>query len=73
MHFEKRGYGAWTAYTQSKLCNVLFAKQLADNLEGTTVTAVSLHPGVIEVTITRSCSVTLPPVVVGGVLSVGMD
>lgn len=47
LHFKSRGYGAWTAYAQSKLANILFAKELADQLEGTPVTAVSLHPGVI--------------------------
>jgi len=47
LHYESRSYGAWTAYAQSKLCNILFAKQLADDLVGTQVTAVSLHPGVI--------------------------
>ena len=29
LHFRNRKYGAWKAYGQSKLCNVLFAKELA--------------------------------------------
>lgn len=43
--FEKRKYDGWTAYAQSKLANVLHARELAKRLEGTGVTAVSLHPG----------------------------
>jgi NAD(P)-dependent dehydrogenase (short-subunit alcohol dehydrogenase family) len=34
-------------YQVSKLCNVLYAKELAARLEGTGVTTYSLHPGVI--------------------------
>jgi len=29
LHFRHRKYGAWKAYGQSKLCNILFAKELA--------------------------------------------
>lgn len=43
--FESRKYDGWEAYAQSKLANVLHAKGLAKRLEGTGVTAVSLHPG----------------------------
>lgn len=45
LHFKKRSYGAWKAYGQAKLANILFAKGLADRLEGTNITAISLHPG----------------------------
>ena len=43
----KSGWGAMKAYTQSKLCNILFTRELARRLEGTRVTANCLHPGVI--------------------------
>jgi retinol dehydrogenase-14 len=43
---EKRYKGA-KAYSQSKLANVLFTYELARRLEGTGVTANSLHPGVV--------------------------
>ncbi|KAL4647195.1 dehydrogenase/reductase SDR family member 13-like [Arapaima gigas] len=33
------------AYSNSKLCNVLFTRELANRLEGTGVTCYSLHPG----------------------------
>jgi len=40
-------YNPAGAYGQSKLANVLFTRELARRLEGTRVTANSLHPGVI--------------------------
>lgn len=33
------------AYCHSKLCNVLFTRELANRLEGSSVTCYSLHPG----------------------------
>lgn len=44
LHFRKRKYDPWTAYGNSKLANILFAKSLAD--QG--LHAFSLHPGVIH-------------------------
>lgn len=44
----ERGYGKVQAYCDSKLCNVLFTRELARRLEGTQVTANSLHPGVVN-------------------------
>ncbi|HEY5372473.1 MAG TPA: SDR family oxidoreductase [Polyangiaceae bacterium] len=52
----ERGYKAWQAYGQSKLANLLFAKQLAKRLAGTKVTANALHPGVIKTELSRSMS-----------------
>lgn len=49
-----RGYNPWANYGQSKLANLLFAKQLAKRLEGTGRTANSLHPGVIHTNLARS-------------------
>lgn len=40
-------YGAWPAYRRSKLCNILFARELARRLEGSGVTANALHPGFV--------------------------
>ncbi|MEO0601132.1 MAG: SDR family oxidoreductase [Myxococcota bacterium] len=42
-----RNYSAWTAYGQSKLANLLYAKQLATRFEGSDRTANAVHPGVI--------------------------
>ncbi len=52
----ERGYKAWQAYGQSKLANLLFAKQLAKRLAGTKLTANALHPGVIKTELSRNTS-----------------
>jgi retinol dehydrogenase 14 len=43
-----RAYSGQAAYSQSKLANVMFTNELARRLEGTGVTANSLHPGVVR-------------------------
>lgn len=40
-------YSGYNAYTQSKICNVLFAYALAERLRGSGVTSNVLHPGII--------------------------
>eukprot|EP00064_Thunnus_orientalis_P006324 superscaffoldBa00000654_g6340 len=53
------GQSSWhnfKAYSNSKLCNVLFTRELANRLEGTSVTCYSLHPGVIYTELCRSMS-----------------
>ncbi|WP_405080054.1 SDR family oxidoreductase [Paenibacillus chitinolyticus] len=42
-----KGYTVWTGYAQSKLANILFAKELAARLKGTAVTVNALHPGAV--------------------------
>lgn len=49
----EKGYTPWGAYGQSKLANLLFAKQLAKRLEGTQKTANAVHPGVIATNLSR--------------------
>jgi NAD(P)-dependent dehydrogenase (short-subunit alcohol dehydrogenase family) len=46
LHLE-RGYSPGRAYAQSKLAQILFTVDLAAELEGTGVTAVSLHPATL--------------------------
>lgn len=43
----RRGYSAWRAYGESKLANILFTYALARRLEGSGVTANTLHPGFV--------------------------
>jgi WW domain-containing oxidoreductase len=49
----ERGYTAWGHYGQSKLANLLFAKELARRLSGTRQTANAVHPGVIRTNLSR--------------------
>lgn len=44
---ERGSYSQFKAYGDSKLCNILFTLELSRRLEGTRVTANSLHPGVV--------------------------
>lgn len=49
----ERGYDGWTAYGQSKLANILCARELSRRLEGTDQVANTLHPGVINTNLGR--------------------
>jgi retinol dehydrogenase 12 len=44
----RRRYSGWRAYQQSKLANILFTYELARRLQGTGVTANTLHPGFVR-------------------------
>jgi len=44
---SEKGFGAMQAYGRSKLCNILFTRELARRLHGTGVTANCLHPGFV--------------------------
>lgn len=46
LQYEK-GYRGIQAYQRSKLCNILFTRELARRLAGTGVTANCLHPGFV--------------------------
>ncbi len=43
-----RNYRAFTAYSNSKLCNILFTRELARRLAGSGVTANCHHPGFVN-------------------------
>ncbi len=47
LQLESAGYSGWTAYANSKAHNILFTRELARRLQGTMITANSLHPGVV--------------------------
>ena len=42
-----KNFGAMKAYGRSKLCNILFTRELARRLRGSGVTANCLHPGFV--------------------------
>lgn len=44
---NRRGYFGMNAYSQSKLCNVLFTHELARRLAGANITVNALHPGLV--------------------------
>ncbi|XP_059475350.1 retinol dehydrogenase 13-like [Neocloeon triangulifer] len=50
---SKLKYDPGDAYSQSKLANVLFSKELASRLKGTGVISNSLHPGVVDTELFR--------------------
>lgn len=52
----EQGYKGWTAYGQSKLANLLFAKELSRRLEGKGPVANACHPGVIATNLGRHMS-----------------
>lgn len=45
LNFKHRPFNNFAAYGEAKLANVLYAKELAERLEGTGVTTASIHPG----------------------------
>ena len=44
---SEKNYASFRVYGTSKLCNILFTRELARRLEGTGVTANCLHPGFV--------------------------
>ena len=51
IHFDdlmiENDYITYKAYARSKLANILHCKELANRLEGTSISVYSLHPGTI--------------------------
>jgi NAD(P)-dependent dehydrogenase (short-subunit alcohol dehydrogenase family) len=50
IHFDdlqmERSYSPWGAYNQSKLANILFARELARRAQGSKLISIPVHPGV---------------------------
>jgi NAD(P)-dependent dehydrogenase (short-subunit alcohol dehydrogenase family) len=44
---NRRQFRGWRAYRRSKLCNILFTRELARRLSGSGITANALHPGFV--------------------------
>jgi retinol dehydrogenase-12 len=55
LHLE-HGWDSWRSYSNSKLANILFTRELARRLEGTGVTANCAHPGVVRTGFGRDAS-----------------
>jgi NAD(P)-dependent dehydrogenase (short-subunit alcohol dehydrogenase family) len=55
IHFDdlqmERNYKPWDAYGQSKLANILFARELARRTAGTKLLSLAVHPGVSQTSI----------------------
>jgi NAD(P)-dependent dehydrogenase (short-subunit alcohol dehydrogenase family) len=51
---SERNYRGYDAYAMSKLCNVLFTRELARRLKGRGVTVNALHPGTVRTAWGRS-------------------
>ncbi|MFP4550294.1 MAG: SDR family oxidoreductase [Spirochaetales bacterium] len=50
----ERSYGGMKAYAQSKIANILFVRELASRLGGSSVTVNALHPGAVSTNIASS-------------------
>ncbi len=44
---SRRGYSGFSVYSRSKLCNILFTRELAKRIAGSGVIANCLHPGFV--------------------------
>ena len=55
---SEKEYHPGTAYTQSKLANMLFTRELCKKLDETDVIAVAVHPGIVKTELGRHLSIT---------------
>ncbi|XP_028659760.1 retinol dehydrogenase 12 [Erpetoichthys calabaricus] len=53
---SEKSYDSLKAYSQSKLANVLFSRELAERLKGFNINVYSLHPGVVRTELGRHLS-----------------
>lgn len=53
---SEQSYDSGKAYSQSKLANVLFTRELAKKLKDSGVTVNSLHPGIVHTELGRHMS-----------------
>ncbi|KAK5873406.1 hypothetical protein PBY51_018449 [Eleginops maclovinus] len=53
LSFSSRAYSPLQSYRQSKLCNVLFSRELSSRTRGSGVSSFCLHPGVIRTELGR--------------------
>jgi NAD(P)-dependent dehydrogenase (short-subunit alcohol dehydrogenase family) len=53
LDWQERRFSGWRSYGDSKLMNVLFARELSRRLEGEGVVAHALHPGIVQTELAR--------------------
>ncbi|TML76963.1 MAG: SDR family NAD(P)-dependent oxidoreductase, partial [Actinobacteria bacterium] len=58
----KRHFNAWKAYSRSKLSNIMFTYALARRLQGSGVTANTLHPGFVATRLGSGNKIPIRPV-----------
>lgn len=58
----QRRFNAWTAYSRSKLSNIMFTYALARRVEGSGVTANCLHPGFVATRLGSGNKIPIRPV-----------
>ncbi|KAK2706441.1 retinol dehydrogenase 12-like isoform X3 [Artemia franciscana] len=59
LNFKTDGKGLFKIYGVTKLCNVLFTKELASRLKGTGTIVFCLHPGSVKTDVGRNCPLWL--------------
>lgn len=67
LNWERRRYAPWAAYAQSKLANLLFARELQRRLAeaGAPVRALAVHPGWVATNLHRSTASRVQELVIG--------
>jgi len=58
LQWERRKYSMWRSYGDSKLMNLMFARELDRRVQGTGIVAQAVHPGVIPTALARDRSLS---------------
>lgn len=58
LQWERRKYSMWRSYGDSKLMNLMFARELDRRVQGTGIVAQAVHPGVIPTGLARDRSLS---------------
>lgn len=56
INYQNSGYSGWMSYARSKICNILFTRELGKRLEGSGINAYSIHPGGVRTEIAEKNS-----------------
>ena len=58
LSWRQRKYKMWTSYGDSKLMNLMFARELDRRVQGTGIVAHAVHPGIIPTNLARDRSLS---------------